>query len=86
MGAQAAQAQAAKQINTTTTTSQQKMGVLMQKLDSLLLLESAKPYLSSWDELKIRVTQLMIARQIQINVDNQHVAKFTQTMEALVSN
>jgi hypothetical protein len=86
VGAQAAQAQLAKQTNTTTTSSQQKMGALMQKLDDLLLLESAKPYLSSWDELKTRVAQLMIARQAQVNVDNQHVAKLTQAVEALVSN
>ena len=73
VGAQAAQAQPAKQINATIITSQQKMMALMQKLDSLLLLKSAKSYLSSWDELKIRVAQLMIARQVQVNVDNQHI-------------
>jgi hypothetical protein len=62
------------------------MGVLMQKLDDLLLLESAEPYLSSWNKLKIRIAQLIITCQTQINVDNQHVVKLMQVVEALMSN
>jgi len=59
------------------------MGVLMSKLDGLLLLEGAEPYRSNWDELKAKVAQLAAGRTV--NVDNQHVAKLTQAVEALVT-
>jgi hypothetical protein len=56
----------------------------MQDLEGLLLLEGAEPYRNSWNELKNRITKLGAARQV--NVDNQHIAKLAQAVEALVSN
>lgn len=56
----------------------------MEKLEGLLLLEGAEPYLDSWKELKAKVARLGAGRTI--NVDNQHVAKLTQAVEALVIN
>ena len=58
--------------------------MLMTKLDSLFFLENIKFYHSSWNELKIKVMQLT-AEHI-INIDNQHIEKFIQTVEALMIN
>ena len=57
--------------------------MLISKLDKLLFLESAELYLSSWNELKVRIAQLTTEC---VNVDNHHVAKLAQAVEALVNN
>jgi hypothetical protein len=70
--------------NNANAPSQREMETLMQELDGLLLLEGAEPHRDSWDKLKAGVTQLLTGRQV--NVDNHHVTKLTQAMEALVTN
>jgi hypothetical protein len=60
------------------------MEVLIQELNSLLLLERAEPYLSSWNKLKARVAKLTAGRQI--NIDNQYIVKLILAAEALVNN
>ena len=57
--------------------------MLISKLNELLLLESVKLYLSSWNELKVRIAQFTTEC---INVNNHHVAKLAQAIEALVNN
>ena len=56
----------------------------MTKLDSLLLLESAELYCSNWDELKIKIMQLIV--ECTVNINNQHIMKLIQAVEALVIN
>ena len=55
-GACPAEAQPAKPRPTPKTPSQLEMRALMEKLDSLLLLESTEFYCSSWEKFKIKVT------------------------------
>jgi hypothetical protein len=79
----AAPAQPAKQ-RTTTTPSPAEMEQLLRELDDLLLLEGAEPYRNHWSQLKAGVAQLTAARQGF--VDNAHVTRLTQAVEALVDN
>src|SRR5437016_3725793 len=59
----------------------QRMAVLMQQLDDLLL-EAEEPYREAWTELKEGIAQLTAVPQIQ--VDNAHVAKLTRAVERLI--
>src|SRR5437763_12006432 len=59
----------------------QRMAVLMQQLDDLLL-EAEEPYREAWTELKEGIAQLTAVSQIQ--VDNAHVAKLTRAVERLI--
>ena len=59
----------------------QRMAVLMQQLDDLLL-EAEEPYREAWTELKEGIAQLTAVPQIQ--VDNAHVTKLTRAVEGLI--
>ncbi len=76
-------AQLTKQYLSSNILLQLKMRILMKKLDNLLFLESTEFYCSSWEKFKIKVTQL--TTEHIINIDNHHIIKLIQIIEALMT-